>query len=510
MPYDHNAEADFASSEVARMLVADPGLCYASGPRPPTISASASYEPSSAGWPKADGLVSILEGGATTRRDIALEYKRPQEGIHGLLTAIGQAHGYLHKGYSGAAIVIPARYASLTTPAEYVRDVLDKISGSRAIAVFSYDSPDTTSATPFAGRIQCIRPLVFDATGVRLRPASQGPKTQWVHMREGSTTRDAFFRFLQMAKRLSADNTAAPPALRVEITSAIGRLAPGKDPVEFITNTADAKFLTRVWQIFWLEWLATPDVLTPWTLVAGIYSAPGAKTRILRDDGIGLSVMWEGRVNGLKETIAAMLNRGEINEAVGWELFISGIQGIGGKQDKQGVRERAHSFREDIDSALAQLQWIEQDGLPTDQGYRYMTICERYGGANSNAAVEYMGATLIQTGRYASFLHYIHRLSERKFAADPLAYTRLDPGGRPVFNDDSYWEYLEDIERAFTDELRVIRKVATRARPRTRTTFQVELTLLRNYGFVSTGRHRLGVGIPIDWEQVVQALNVEL
>jgi len=511
MPYDHNAEADFAASEVARMIVADLGLCYdAAGPRPPAVSASASYEPSSAGWPKADGLVSVLESGTTNQRDIALEYKRPQEGIHGLLTAIGQAHGYLHKGYSAAAIVIPARYASLATPAEYVRSVLNEISGNRSIGVFAYTEPDTTSATPFAGRIQCIRPLVFDASGVRLRPVSHGPKTQWVHMREGSTTRDAFFRFLQVAKRLSADPTLRPPALRREIISAIGRLAPGKDPVEYITNTADNKFLTRVWQIFWLEWLATREVLTPWRLDAGIYLAPGAKTRILRDDGTGYSVLWEGRANGLKETLAEKLNRGEITESEGWELFISGIKATSGGQNKQGVRERAHSYREDIDSALAQLQWIEVDGLPTDQGYRYMTICERYGGANSRAAMDYMGATLIQTGRYASFLHYVHRLSERKFAEDPLAYTRTAPDGRPIFNEESYWEYLQDIETKLTADLRVMRKVSGRARPRIRTTFQAELTLLRNYGFVSSARHRLGVGIPIDWEQVVQALNVEL
>lgn len=510
MAYDHNAEADFAASEVARMLVGDLGLCYDSGaPRPASISASASYEPSSAGWPKADGVLSLLESGIPVQRDIALEYKRSQEGIHGLLTAIGQSHGYLHKGYSGAVIVIPARYPSLATPAEYVRDVLDNISGSRSIGVFAYSPPDTTNVKPFAGRIQCVRPFVFSSLP-RTRPIGHGPRTQWVHMREGSTTRDAFFRFLQTAKRLTAEPGLAYPAIRSEIIAAIARLAPGKDPIEYITNTADSKFLTKVWQFFWLEWLATPEVLTPWRLAKGVYSAPGAKTRVLRDDGLDFSILWEGRANGLKETICSMLNSGAITEAQGWELFISGIKVTNGGQNKQGVRERAHSYREDIDSSLAQLRWIENDGLPTDQGYRYMTICERFGGANSSAAKDYMGATLIQTGRYASFLHYVQRLSDRKFAADPLAYTEIGPSGLPIFTEESYWDYLQDIEDELTNELRVMRKVSGRARPRVRTTFQAELTLLRNYGFVSATRHRLGVGIPIDWEQVVQALNMEL
>lgn len=510
MSYDHNTEADFAASEVARMLVQDPGLCYEAVGRPASISASASYEPSSAGWPKADGLISVLPAGATDQYSIALEYKRPQEGIHGLLTAIGQAHGYLHKGYSGATIVIPARYNSHSAPAEYVRAVLDEISGSRSIGVFSYEAPDTTSATPFAGRIRCVRPFTFAAGAARVQPASRGPKTQWVHMREGSTTRDAFFRFLQTAKRLSADPGATPPPLRPEIEAAVGRLAPGRDPVEYVTNTADSRFLTKVWQFFWLAWLATPDVLNPWRLDGGVYAPPGAMTRIRREDDAAFSQLWEGRATSLKEKIADLLNRGLIDEARAWELFVDGIPAAAGGQKTQGVRDRAHSYREDIDSALAQLGWIDPDGFPTDQGYRYMTICERFGGANSQAAIDYMGATLIQTGRYASFLHYIHRLSERKFAADPLAYTHAAPGGKPVFNEDSYWEYLQDLETQLTDDLRVMRKVSGRARPRVRTTFQVELTLLRNYGFVSPSRHRLGVGVPIDWERVVQAMNVEL
>jgi hypothetical protein len=156
------------------------------------------------------------------------------------------------------------------------------------------------------------------------------------------------------------------------------------------------------------------------------------------------------------------------------------------------------------------LQWIENDGRPTDFGYRYASICERYGGANSHAAKEYVGASLLQTGRYASFLHYIHRLSERTFASDPLSFTRQASSGVPTFNVESYSEYLAYLEELFVNELKVLRKTTGRNRPRTRTVFQAELTLLRNYGFVSPARYRLGVGIPIDWERVHEALTIEL
>lgn len=509
MDFSHNAEADFAASELARMFVADPKLCYPPASVPAGLSATAAYEPSGSVWPRADGLVSILEsGGAAVQREIALEYKRQGEGVHGLLTAIGQAQGYVCKGYHGAAIVIPSTYPSLATPADYVKGVLDKIGGSAAIGVFRYEPPDTSSATPFAGKLHCVRALQVSAVAPGVKAVAK-PRTQWVHMREGSTTRDAFFRFLQCAKRLSAGSPATAPLLPKALVDAINRLAPGKDAAAYLANVADNKFLSQVWTAFWFECIATPAVLTPWVKVKGVYQVPGAFTNVEKDDGTGKSQIFEGRADGLKETIVQQLNAGAINEDAGWEQLVAGIVRPG-KQKKQGVRERAHSYREDLDSSLSHLNWIEADGRPTDAGYRYTTICERYGGANSLAAIDYLRATLIQTGRYASFLHYIHRLSERKFADDPLSFTKKDSKGKPVFTVKSYSEYLEYLEDRLTDELKVMRKVTGRSRPRYRTPFQAELTLLRNYGLVSKKRYRLGVGIPIDWEQVVKALNVEL
>jgi hypothetical protein len=508
--YSHNAEADFAGSELARIFAADPQLCYAGIERPPEISVSATNEPSAAAWPRADGVLSVLEARTEVRRSIALEYKRANEGVHGLLTAIGQAHAYVHKGYHGVAIVVPTRYATLAEVGAYVAGVLDEVSTAKAIGVFTYEDPDTTSPTPFAGRLVCHRPLQTVADTTR-RPAlgGAGTRTQWVHMREGSTTRDAFFRFLQAAKRLSAGEVPPEPAIPPELKDAIGRLAPERSPVEYLANTADDRFLARVWRTFWFEWVATEEVLTPWVLDDGVYRPPGAFTRIERDDGRAMSQIFEGRASSLKESLSGLLNQGAITEDVGWEMLASGIP-VPGKQRKQGVRDRAHSYREDLDSSLMQLNWIEPDGRPTEYGYKYASLCERYGGANSPAAREYLGATLLQTGRYEAFLHYIYRLSERTFAADPLAYTRSSADGTPVFDEDSYWEYLSDLEREMTDELKVMRKVSGRDRPRRRTTFQVELTLLRNSGFVSRRRYRLGVGIPIDWERVIEALNVEL
>lgn len=509
MDFNHNAEADFAASELARMFVANPALCYSGGTLPSGLSATAAYEPSTSPWPRADGLISLLESGSgDVQRDIALEYKRPQEGVHGLLTAIGQAQGYLCKGYHGAVIVVPAEYPSHATPADYVKGVLDTIGGPASIGVFHYEPPDTSSVTPFAGRLHCVRPLQVGATSAAKVRAIARPRTQWVHMREGSTTRDAFFKFLQVAKKLSADAAPQTPEIPKGLRDAVARLAPGREPSAYLANVADNKFLSQTWVAFWFEHIATPEVLTLWKKDAGVYKVPGTLTKIEKDDGTGRSQIFEGRADGLKETIVQQLNSGAISEDTAWEQFVAGIARAG-KQKKQGIRERAHSYREDLDSSLSHLQWIEADGRPTDCGYRYTTICERYGGANSAAAVDYLRGTLVQTGRYASFLHYVHRLSERQFATNPLSFTKVKKD-KPIFDEGSYSEYLRYLEDKLTDELKVMRKVTGRDRPRVRTPFQAELTLLRNYGLVSAKRYRLGVGIPIDWEQVVKALNVEL
>jgi hypothetical protein len=328
-------------------------------------------------------------------------------------------------------------------------------------------------------------------------------------MREGSTTRDAFFRFLQTAKRMSAVSQAPAVDIPQGLKDAVGRLAPGKDVEWYLANTSDDKFLSRVWRAFWFEWILTAEVLQPWIKAGGKYAEPNSFTRIEKDDRTGRSQIFEGRRGSLKATIVDQLNAGKISEDTAWEQFAAGISGAPGRQNKQGIRDRAHSYREDLDSSLAQLKWIEPDGRPSDFGYHYMTLCERYGGANSIAAVDYVGATLLQSGHYGSFLHYVHRLSERKFSINPLEFTQK-VGGLPVFNEASYAAYLGYLEAQLSDELKVMRKVSGRARPRRRTPFQAELTLLRNYGFVSKARYRLGVGIPIDWEKVQDAMNIEL
>jgi hypothetical protein len=513
LSYIHNEEADFATSELARLFVQDSSLCYQSilENQRPTFSAFATQEPSSTNWPLADGVVSLHKPAREGQDNIAVEYKRTTEGVHGLLTAIGQTLSYINKGYNGAVMVIPREYTSHSSPAEHVASVLETNQIDDRIGIFDYLPPDKNSPYPFNGKLRCIRPMTLGEPVNRTFSALSKPKTQWVHMREGSTTRDVIYKYLKSAVRLSCGGEDSLFTLPQPLVDAVERIAPTANIYEYLSYTSDNTFNSRTWRDFWFTNIATNDVLTPFISHGGLYSTPSAFTKVMKDDGSGFSQIFEGRSNGLKEFLVNRLVGGLIDENETWEAMAKGFVLLG-TQNKQGVRERAHSYREDVDSAVAQLRWVDNSGRPTDAGYKFVNICERYGGANSAMAREYFGATLIQTGHYGTFLHYIHRLSEQMFTNNPLEFT-VDINGQPEFTEDSYWEYLGQIQDHLVDDLRVMYKAPGRNRARTRTIFQSELTFLRKYGFLSEARnqrYRLGVGLPINWVKVHEAIQLEL
>jgi len=67
-----------------------------------------SYEPSTSPWPKADGLVSLLEPGGSHEWQIALEYKRQQEGVHGL--TLLRNYGFVSPQRHRLAVGIPINW----------------------------------------------------------------------------------------------------------------------------------------------------------------------------------------------------------------------------------------------------------------------------------------------------------------------------------------------------------------------------------------------------------------
>lgn len=429
----------------------------------------------------------VVENG-TTRYKIAVEFKRLNEGLHGMLTALGQSLSYLHQGNSGALIIIPRTYPSHLLPGEYVREVLDLAVGRPTVGVFSYEDPDTTLPSPFAGKLRCDRTLQVDSLPATATTVTSGTaETQWMHVREGSSTPSAFFRYLQTAKTLAIGTPFAAVSMPRELTNAVRRIHSAADPFAYLSYTVGGSLHDEVWKSFWFNYVFTEDVMPIWNRRTGAYEVNDTPTRLLQADGVSRIKFFSGKANSRKNILVAALNAGSMTENVAWENFARNVHG------------RAHSFREDIDSGLEGLGLLEPDGRPTDLGYRFVDACERTGDPYSGTPKAMLGAALIKNGELGAFLHYVYKVSEERFRLSPFDFSI-----GPKLDRESYLDWVED---ELANSLRVMRKVSARGGV-ARRPFQAELAVLRKFDFVSG--FRVSVGLEVNWPAVQDAMSFPL
>lgn len=486
----HDIEAAWAGSELATKCSLEPELFFDTPPDISHISAYAAIEGRNS-WPHADGVIEIsVTGGASNKiYNLAIEYKRPNEGLHGILTAIGQAHAYLHKGYSGSVIVIPEAYDTLSNSGGYVKEVLDNTSRNPAIGVFTYSKPDPLKSSPFSGILNQVRSLSLDSlpsTGTSHK--IEKTKTQWAHLREGSSDADAFFRYLQCLKYQSGDR---PPPNSVvvippKLIDAVRRIDPRKDPFHYLSSTSGEDLASRTWRHFWFSYVLFAEMMIPWKKVGKSYQVNHQVSKIRRLDNGEFKKFFSGRTDSNKEISVEHLNNRTWSENEAWDYMA------------KKFHDRAHSYREDIDSGLAYIEFIDEEGRMTPDGYRFLDACEKSSDPNVGFPRTLLLSALLQAGGLAGFLHYIYRLSEQKFSLDPFAFAQLNSRGYPCgFGHEEYLIWLED---EMTNKLRVMRKVSTRGGT-ARKPFQAELAILRNYNIVGK-KFRIGVGLPINWPEI--------
>ena len=120
-----------------------------------------------------------------------------------------------------------------------------------------------------------------------------------------------------------------------------------------------------------------------------------------------------GRSDSIKNRLFNQFQNTEINESDAWQEYA------------RNVRNRAHSYREDIDSGLLAFGFLESDGKPSDLGYKYVDACERNGGASTGIPISIFGSALLRNANYGAFLHYIYRLSEEEFSNNPLSFSAV-------------------------------------------------------------------------------------
>ena len=111
--------------------------------------------------------------------------------------------------------------------------------------------------------------------------------------------------------------------------------------------------------------------------------------------------------------------------------------------------------------------------------YRYVDTCERFGEYNSGVGKTILGAALLKNANFATFLHYIYRLSENKFKNNPFEFVKKTNGNHSFEQKD----YRLWLAKELSENLCVMRKVSERG-GQSRTPFQAEFSVLRQFDFI--------------------------
>jgi len=487
----HDLYASWATAELTRHLKSTPGDCFQGPVNAAQLSMFANRE-SGRVWPIPDGRISAEI--QNSKYEIAVELKRTNEGLHGVLTAIGQSQAYLHKGYTGSIIIVPESYDSHSHPGDYIRDVINATRTDLPIGVFSYQNPDTTNASPFAGKLQCHKPIGMPLTSVITTGnplLTQKSNTQWAHLREGSSEPHAFFVYLQLAKQMGIANLVEPQInLPPGLVAACNRLRGTHTIEKYLSNSVGDTFHDFIWRHFWFKNILTPDVAKIWSS-RNPYVINNVPTLLQKPDGSGPKVFFSGKSDSIKNKLIAQLNGNTIAENDAWDLFATNI------------RNRAHSYREDIDSGLSHLGFIESDGKPSELGYKFVDACERTNDCHSGRPMLILGSAILKNGSIGALLHYFYKLSEQAFTATPLRFTQRT-GGALRFQQ---LDYLNWVKQELANNLKVMNTASIRGGV-DRKPFQGEFAVLRKFNLV--GGFRIGVGLEINWPLVQEYLEYEL
>ena len=492
----HDVEAAYASSEVAELITLNQAHYFGSMGTRGAWSVFAGREGGHQ-WPLADGVLSA-QNTSTNDVNIAFEFKRPNEGVHGILTALGQSYAYLEKGYDASVMVIPESYSSHSAPGAHIKRIIDSTSPDIPISIYTYSTPNLSATRPFQGKLTCVRDIVLPdcrriAHGAAGTNTSGSVSTLWAHMREGMSHPDAFFRYCQAVKIISATGEDLSSIdLPQDLVNAVHRIDATADVYKYISNTPGDSISDKAWRYVWFKYYFWKELIPIFSDVAP-YTVNTTTTKI-RIDETRFQNLFSGRVDSIKSKLVNKLNLGAITLNDAWEAYA------------RKVRSDSHSYREVIDSGLYHIGFLAPDGTLTDLGYKYVDACERVGSPYSGIPMEILRASVLQNGQYGAMLHYFYKLSEDKFSSDLFAFTTTDAHGNYVFNSEEYLNWLDDI---FANDLHLSKKSTIRAGG-TRKSFQAEISFLKKMGFIkeknSRAAFRVGVGLEIDWPQVQSSM----
>lgn len=492
----HDSEAAYASSEIADIIQGKARSFFGTLTAGGTWSLSAGREGSTA-WPLADGLIQAKHSKSTVKDvNIAFEYKRPNEGVHGILTAVGQSFAYIEKGYDASVICIPKSYTSHADPGVHVGNIINTTAPDAPIAVYTYDTPNMASTRPFNQKLTCVRDIDLSKTvihrSVSSKKVSGQISTIWAHVREGMSHPDAFFRYCQSVKIISSiGEDKSKYTFPQEVVAAVKRMEPTADPCMYLSNTSGNSMSDKAWRYVWFNYYFWEKFIPIYDAKAP-YSVNNIETKI-QIDSTTRQRLFSGRKNSIKSKIVDKLNKPTgYTEDDAWDEYVS------------RVRKDAHSYREVIDSGLYQIGLLDEDGQLTDYGYKYVNACEKArNNPYSNEPMNILRAVSLQIGQFDVFLYTAYKYSQQRFSNNFDDFTKIKAENKVKFQSQDYLDWLDDI---FTNQLHMYKKTTKRAGG-TRKPFQAEMTYLKKLGLVYQAEaFKRGTGLNINWPLVEESL----
>ena len=475
MVVGHDEEAGYATTQVANKISSDGALCFKN-----PVNTEAYVRHVKRDWPIPDGLIEVKN--STSIYTVALEYKRPNEGVHGILTAIGQALSYIQSGFAGTVIVVPEAYPTLDNVGKFTKEVLEKTCKNTQIGILTYEKPDLSLVSPFQDLMTVHKPLELDNIQCHndARGTRESTSTQWAFVREGETTPDTIWKMLKTYRI----GTSTEHTLNPDLVSAVKRIS-DKEPYKYLSNAPKDEKSDQLWREFWFKYVLTTSMQEIWSEKNPEYKIGEHRTELMQYDTTKYRTFMGGRADSTKNTLVRKLNNGEITEEKAWEEFA------------RKINSRAHSFRETIDSGLEAFGFLEGSEI-TFLGHQFVQACDRNDNPDSESVKDILRYALLKKGMFAVLLHYIFRLSEEKFRKNPLEFSE---GGQ--FKQDEYLGWLETNLK----KMHVMKVASRRSEINARRILQAERTIMKKLGLV-TGDMRIGTGIVINWPKVNESLQL--
>ena len=494
----HNTEAAYASAEIAT-IIQDRQDRFFNGLGVSGAWSLFAGREGGCRWPLADGVISATN--PNKKVNIAFEFKRVNEGIHGILTALGQSYAYLEKGYDASVMCFPSRYSSHNNPGKHVNRIIESTVPDIPIWIFTYDEPDINATRPFLNKLTCVRDTSLSSCrtiqiGSGTATTAGRVQTLWAHVREGMSHPDALFKFCQSVKLVSSsDENLNLNIFPQQLIDAVSRINSDADIFKYLSNTSSDNILDKAWRRTWFNHYFWEDMIPIYTGNFP-YEVNNTTTRIKIDENTYQN-LFSGRVDSIKNKLVEKLNNGTITEEIAWEEYA------------KKVRKDAHSYREVIDSGLYHLGFLSPNGELTELGYKYVDACERSNSAYQTFPMDILRGALLQNGQFAALLHYIFKLSEERFDSDLYAFTTQLADGSRSFKQQEYLQWLLDY---FANTLHIVQQSSLRAGG-TRHPLQAEIWFMNKLGLVrsnNAGRtaYRVGTGLCVDWPQVETSLQL--